>query len=89
MYIFSKLFFVRRSMYKIFSISFSGKSQFRLVYVSGHEYKHHDFEADTPVCNEIVQKFNNILELRLSPVRKEYVAHRDKKMQKKRESLKL
>ena len=62
---------------------------FRLVYVSGHEYKHHDFEADSSLCNEIVQKLNNILELRLSPVRKEYVAHRDKKLQKKRESLKL
>lgn len=65
-----------------------GKSMFRLTYF-GHDYKHHDFEADTEVCNEIVHKVNNILELRLSPVRKDYVAHRDKKLQKKRESLKL
>lgn len=61
---------------------------FRLTYF-GHDYKHHDFEADTEVCNEIVHKMNNILELRLSPVRKDYVAQRDKKLQKKRESLKL
>ena len=60
---------------------------FRLAYFNGHEFKHHDFEADTAVCNEIVQKFNNILELRLSPVRKEYVANRDKKLMKKRDSL--
>ncbi|KAL4223239.1 Target of rapamycin complex 2 subunit mapkap1 [Mactra antiquata] len=65
-----------------------GKSVFRLTYFSGHDYKHHDFEADTDICNEIVHKINNILELRLSPVRKDYVAHRDKK-QRKRESLKL
>lgn len=67
-----------------------GKSVFRLTYF-GHDshYKHHDFEADTDVCQEIVLKMNNILELRLSPVRKEYVAHRDKKMQKKRDSVKL
>ncbi|XP_053398791.1 target of rapamycin complex 2 subunit MAPKAP1-like isoform X1 [Mercenaria mercenaria] len=62
-----------------------GKSVFWLTYF-GHDYKHHDFEADTDMCNEIVHKMNNILELRLSPVRKDYVAHRDKKLQKKRES---
>lgn len=71
-----------------FTLYVSGKSVFRLTYF-GHDYKHHDFEADTEVCNEIVHKMNNILELRLSPVRKDYVAHRDKKLQKKRESLKL
>ncbi|WAR30764.1 LOW QUALITY PROTEIN: SIN1-like protein [Mya arenaria] len=64
-----------------------GKSVFRLTYFSGHEFKHHDFEAETNTCNEIVQKFNNILELRLSPVRKEYVAIRDRKMLRKRDSL--
>lgn len=64
-----------------------GNSSFRLTYLSGHDYKHHDFEADTETCNEIVHKINNILELRLSPVRKEYVAQRDKKLQRKRDSL--
>lgn len=64
-----------------------GTSSFRLTYLSGHDYKHHDFETDTETCKEIVHKINNILELRLSPVRKEYVAHRDKKLQRKRDSL--
>ncbi|XP_060602079.1 target of rapamycin complex 2 subunit MAPKAP1-like [Ruditapes philippinarum] len=61
-----------------------GKSVFRLTYF-GHDYKHHDFEGDSEMCKEIVHKMNNILELRLSPVRKDYVAQRDKKL-KKRES---
>ncbi|XP_052221688.1 target of rapamycin complex 2 subunit MAPKAP1-like [Dreissena polymorpha] len=69
----------------IFEDKDGGKSVFRLAYFNGHEFKHHDFEADTVMCNEIVQKFNNILELRLSPVRKEYVSNRDKKMMRKRD----
>lgn len=66
-----------------------GKSVFRLNYFSGHDYKHLDFEADAEIVQEIVNKMNNILELRLSPVRKEFVAHREKKNQKKRDSLKV
>ena len=76
-----KINFLVRTVY------LSGKSSFRLTYLSGHDYKHHDFEADAEICTEIVHKINNILELRLSPVRKEYVAHRDKKLQRKRDSL--
>ncbi|KAH3777878.1 hypothetical protein DPMN_179326 [Dreissena polymorpha] len=71
----------------IFEEKDGGKSVFRLAYFNGHEFKHRDFEADTAVCYEIVQKFNNILELRLSPVGKEYVANRDKKLMKKQDSL--
>ncbi|KAK3593720.1 hypothetical protein CHS0354_013618 [Potamilus streckersoni] len=65
----------------------TGKSVFRLTYSGGHEYKHHDFEADTEVCNEIVHKINNILELRLSPIRKDFVTNRERKLLRKRESL--
>ncbi|XP_052231505.1 target of rapamycin complex 2 subunit MAPKAP1-like [Dreissena polymorpha] len=71
----------------IFEAKNGGKSVFRLAYFNGHEFKHRDFEADTAVCYEIALKFNNILELRLSPVGKEYVANRDKKFMKKRDSL--
>jgi len=66
---------------------FTGKSVLRLTRLSNHDYKHHDFEADTDTANEIVHKINNILELRLSPVRKEYVAVRNRRLMRKRDSL--
>ncbi|KAJ8300924.1 hypothetical protein KUTeg_022443 [Tegillarca granosa] len=55
------------------------KAVFRLTYLTGHDYKHHDFETDTKTAKEIVHKINNILELKLSPIRKEYVSFREKK----------
>lgn len=64
----------------------TGKAVFRLLYFSGHDYKHHDFEADTSVCQEIVHKINNILELRSSSVRKEFKEYKEKKNQRKRDS---
>ena len=60
---------------------------FRITYLTNHDYKHNDFEADSDVSNEIVSKINNILELRLSPVRKDYVASRASKHFRKRDSL--
>ncbi|CAC5386812.1 MAPKAP1 [Mytilus coruscus] len=65
----------------------TGKSVFRITYLISHDYKHSDFEADSEVCNEIVSKINNILELRLSPARKDYVATRAAKHLRKRDSL--
>lgn len=68
---------------------FAGKSIFRLTYFTDKDsYKHHDFETDDDVANEIVQKIKNILEMRLSPVRKDYMASKERKL-KKRESLKF
>lgn len=67
----------------------NGKSVFRLTYFTDKDsYKHHDFEADDDVALEIVQKIKNILEMRLSPVRKDYMATKERKL-KKRESLKF
>lgn len=67
----------------------NGKSVFRLTYFTDKDsYKHHDFEADDDVAHEIVQKIKNILEMRLSPVRKDYMATKERKL-KKRESLKF
>lgn len=66
----------------------NGRSAFRMTYLSGHDYKHHYFEADTSVANQIVEKVNNILELKFSPVRKEFVFSQEKKALKKRDSLK-
>ena len=57
--------------------------------MTNHDYKHNDFEADTDMASEIVSKINNILELRLSPVRKEYVASRSGKSLKKRDSIRF
>lgn len=60
---------------------------FRITYLTSHDYKHSDFESDSEVGNEIVSKINNILELRLSPVRKDFVATRAAKHLRKRDSL--
>ncbi|KAK7094489.1 target of rapamycin complex 2 subunit MAPKAP1-like [Littorina saxatilis] len=65
----------------------NGRGVFRLTYLTEHNYKHHDFEADVGVAMEIVQKLKNILELRLSPARKEFITTQDRKL-RKRDSLK-
>ncbi|XP_025114172.1 target of rapamycin complex 2 subunit MAPKAP1-like isoform X2 [Pomacea canaliculata] len=65
----------------------NGRAVFRMTYLISNDYKHHDFEADQDVALEIVQKLKNILELRLSPIRKDFIATQDRKV-KKRDSLK-
>ncbi|KAK2159219.1 hypothetical protein LSH36_156g07027 [Paralvinella palmiformis] len=60
-----------------------GKCTFRLVHQVNHEFKHHDFECETSMGREIVQKVNNIIEMRSSPVRKDYKTLKEKKQQKK------
>ncbi|XP_041369186.1 target of rapamycin complex 2 subunit MAPKAP1-like isoform X2 [Gigantopelta aegis] len=67
----------------------NGRNVFRMTYQTGHECRHHDFEADHTISLEIVQKINNILELRLSRIRKDFVANKEKKMLKKRDSIKF
>ena len=66
---------------------FVGKSVFRLVYVSNHDFKHHDFECETSLAKEIVQKITNILEIKSSPLRREYLSQREKKKTGKRHAL--
>ncbi|KAL9706300.1 hypothetical protein quinque_009818 [Culex quinquefasciatus] len=39
-------------------------------------FKHYDIETDPVAAQEIVEKINNILEVRSSPVRREYIASR-------------
>lgn len=39
-------------------------------------FKHYDIETDPNTAQEIVEKINNILEVRSSPVRREYIASR-------------
>ncbi|XP_058819605.1 stress-activated map kinase-interacting protein 1 [Topomyia yanbarensis] len=41
-----------------------------------HVFKHYDIETDLLTAQEIVEKINNILEVRSSPVRREYIASR-------------
>ncbi|XP_059145208.1 target of rapamycin complex 2 subunit MAPKAP1-like [Physella acuta] len=66
----------------------SGRAVFRLTYLNGADYKQHYFEADQTVATEIVEKVNNILELKFSPVRKEFVFTQEKKALQKRDSIK-
>ena len=61
----------------------SGRSTIRLVYQHGTDFRHHDFICDTPIAKQIVQKVSNILEMRSSHVLQEYIAHREKKLQKR------
>lgn len=42
-------------------------------------FKHYDIETDPVVAQEIVEKINNILEVRSSPVRREYIASRSQR----------
>lgn len=59
-----------------------------MTYLNGHDYKQHYFEADQNTATEIVAKLNNILELKFSPVRKEFVFSQEKKALQKRDSVK-
>jgi len=74
--------FIRYIVY-IYECSVLGKCTFRLVHQVNHEFKHHDFECETSMGREIVQKVNNIIEMRSSPVRKDYKTLKEKKQQKK------
>ncbi|XP_050539000.1 target of rapamycin complex 2 subunit MAPKAP1-like isoform X3 [Daktulosphaira vitifoliae] len=47
-------------------------------------FKHHDFEAEQKIAEEIVQKINNILELRCSVRRQEYISLRERKSHRRR-----
>ena len=67
----------------------SGKTLFRIVYRVGHDFKHHDFECQSEKAQEIVQRVQNILEMRSSPVRKDYIAHRARKKLGRRHSLRF
>ncbi|KAH9489128.1 Target of rapamycin complex 2 subunit mapkap1 [Bulinus truncatus] len=66
----------------------NGRAVFRLTYLNGTDYKQHYFETDQNMATEIVEKVNNILELKFSPVRKEFVFTQEKKALQKRDSIK-
>ncbi len=68
-------------------MSLPGRAVFRLVYLSNNEYKHHTMEADLRTAQEIVQKVNNILELKASPLRKEYLELKEKRKLQKRHTM--
>ena len=59
---------------------FAGKTTFRLVFQSRHgDYGHHDFDCDGATAQEITQKIKSILEMRASPVRKDYLQSEKKR----------
>ncbi|XP_055595831.1 stress-activated map kinase-interacting protein 1 [Uranotaenia lowii] len=45
-------------------------------HTGGPFFKQYDIETDPPTAQEIVEKINNILEVRSSPIRREYMASR-------------
>ncbi len=54
-----------------------------MVYRSPEQgFRHHDFECESQTAKEIVQKINNILELRSNTIKKDYVAYKEKKSRK-------
>eukprot|EP00112_Aurelia_sp_Birch-Aquarium-sp1_P000198 Seg1017.1 transcript_id=Seg1017.1/GoldUCD/mRNA.D3Y31 product="Target of rapamycin complex 2 subunit MAPKAP1" protein_id=Seg1017.1/GoldUCD/D3Y31 len=57
----------------------AGRTSFRIHYKKGEDLKHYDFEAPRSVADEIVQKINNILDARVSSVRSEYIASKQRK----------
>ncbi|XP_050077484.1 stress-activated map kinase-interacting protein 1 [Anopheles maculipalpis] len=64
------------------------KAVLRLVYCAGNVvsgdaegpvvFKHYDIETTPDTADQIVEKVNNILEVRLSPIRREYIRRRGK-----------
>ncbi|XP_033119134.1 target of rapamycin complex 2 subunit MAPKAP1-like isoform X2 [Anneissia japonica] len=64
----------------------SGKSVFRLVYLAtSRDFKYHEFESKTEDIKEIVAKITQVLDLRSSQVRRDYLYLHSKKQQKKQE----
>lgn len=52
--------------------------------LSWNDFKHHDFESEYRIAEEVVQKLNHILELRCSNRRKEYLSMRERKSHRRR-----
>ncbi|XP_006812842.2 target of rapamycin complex 2 subunit MAPKAP1-like [Saccoglossus kowalevskii] len=61
----------------------AGKSVFRLTYVTGNDFKHHDFESDAATASEVATKISHILELRSSHVRQGYLFNRTRRGSRK------
>jgi len=64
----------------------NGKSQFRIVYYSqnARDYKHYDFETESNVAVEIVEKVTHIIKSNVSGRRSEYLASKEKKLEKRK-----
>lgn len=68
------------------------KTTFTLIYSPNSSFsdssnvifKKHEFEAETTIADSVVKKINNILELRTSNARKEYLAYRERKSMRKK-----
>lgn len=55
-----------------------------LQYPNSTSYKNYDFESNHVTANDLVQKVKLILELKTSSTRVEYLATKEKKLQKKK-----
>ncbi|NP_001349850.1 target of rapamycin complex 2 subunit MAPKAP1 isoform X2 [Mus musculus] len=56
---------------------------FKLTYLSSHDYKHLYFESDAATVSEIVLKVNYILESRASTARADYLAQKQRKLNRR------
>ncbi|KAL9960724.1 hypothetical protein ACROYT_G034215 [Oculina patagonica] len=64
----------------------NGKAVFRIIYFShnAHEFKHYDFETESPKAGEIVKKVTHIIKSNTSSRRSEYQSLKEKKSEKRR-----
>ncbi|CAH3016932.1 unnamed protein product [Porites evermanni] len=64
----------------------NGKSLFRVIYFShnARDFKHYDFEAESDMSGEVVKQVNHIIRSKIGGVRSEYLATKEKKLEKRR-----
>jgi len=62
-----------------------GKAMFKLTYRNhnSHDFKHHNFEAERNEAKEIVDKITHILELKMSPLRRDFLAMKERRQQRR------
>lgn len=64
----------------------NGKSPFRIIYFSANarDFKHYDFEAESTLAGEVVKKVGHIIRSKIGGRRSEYLALKEKKLEKRR-----
>lgn len=71
-------------MYDSSSVTETSQNSSNSELLSWNNFKHHDFESQQRVAEEVVQKVNHILESRCSNRRKEYLSLRARKSHRRR-----
>lgn len=71
-------------MYDSSPVTETSKNSSNSELLSWSDFKHHDFESQQGVAEEVVQKVNHILDSRCSSRRKDYLSLRDRKSHRRR-----